>query len=1333
MTVVPKPGDVFHGEDGSVSVVLPDMCDPNVEPTREEVEEYAEWLGIDVQREPQLLGIAREGLMTPLPPEWRACRTGEGEVYYFNFHTGDSSWDHPMDEVFKQRVEAARGRPAGMREEGKGKEKKSKTTTASSTASSSITTTGSGEGRRLEKGAAGNVESPKWAGKNINTTTTIAAPSSLSKAPLSLQRGNALGQPTPTVRLGRLGALGTPAATQRIQPDVSDLFTSPTAKTDRALTRFNLGGGNSSNTTNINTTNNNSNNMIHNSSTGGGMGSGIISSPTFGGLNIGLGKQTKTVDGAKDLEAHIRQRVNDEIEARRRAMRLRYEKELNDESEITAAALEKAKLENERKLTIEEQQQQRGEQNSQTELQTKQRALERQYEETNERVTSLRNKLQQQKSTLENKLNQAIAEAKEKLQRNHNESLAKKREMSAATLKNEKEKLTNGYAKDLEVQSKISERKKTVSVENFEKELNTARLKRIEELAAKRKEATTTSTSTSTTINNNNNSTSKSVEEAQKAYEAAVEKAASEATTSLETLRRDYTARVEKLQASKDEKIRAKEAAKRAEMESTPADKLAKQKEQASLVEAEEARLRKALNEKIAKYEEETRRIVTTKQAEANSVKPTPTPTPTKTPTPTTPSVNTENNNNNNNNNSVNAGNSGKSNSQVRPSPSIIQEQRRFEVASRQLDAKHDQTMMRIRNEHTKALRDRNIFDPRESPEYSALVQEQQKAWLSEHPAPTQTSPAQDSFSSKTGVVTTPTSLSSVSTKGEKEQQKPTNVGTPGVGSSSSNCSSTGKDGKKTKREQQLEELGATLEKEVKEAIDAYRAKRMEEIRAELTKYRETLAEQEQKRLSNLSANINAEAEAKARAKYPLPLPISSPPPPNTTNTTNTTTANKDKSSSAAVGTEKPQKTLLPNVNTVTIEEAKRREDELRLRLQARIDILQETLQRAELELQQKLDEAQRRTTSTVNAKVVSSPTATVWQRPPPVPTTTTAATTIPGMISNRQEQVCTPHFSQLQPQSTQLPQPQSCSFSTPVLNRTFSTIAPVNSLWSSARPSPTHQFSWLDTANTFPTPQLNERQDGPTQERLIDNPTTTTNVVPQKDLVFEDRLRRAKLLLKERKDQLRIQQNRMRRAREVWLRDMKDCHKRHDRERAVLLRQIKVALEQKAQQLNHEVMDLRSASAWILDREAQYKESLNPQQRTTHPLYYSSSYTPAAIPTGGESKQIIELLQSMLARTEMLESYIKSPQQYSILQDPTKSRFQQQQQQQEEEEEYEEDDEREEEKGRRRNHHREQKRHAVSPQPRRPRNHHVDALALGSDATQGDIRRWLQEQQLAL
>lgn len=88
-------------------VVLEEGIAEDYEPTTEEVLEYATWLGIH-STETHLLPLAREGLKAPLPSGWNPCRTEEGEIFYFCFHSGESVWDHPCDEVFRLQVEEAR-------------------------------------------------------------------------------------------------------------------------------------------------------------------------------------------------------------------------------------------------------------------------------------------------------------------------------------------------------------------------------------------------------------------------------------------------------------------------------------------------------------------------------------------------------------------------------------------------------------------------------------------------------------------------------------------------------------------------------------------------------------------------------------------------------------------------------------------------------------------------------------------------------------------------------------------------------------------------------------------------------------------------------------------------------------------------------------------------------------------------------------------------------------------------------------------------------------------------------------------------------------------------
>uniref|UniRef100_A0A061SLJ8 Viral atype inclusion protein n=1 Tax=Tetraselmis sp. GSL018 TaxID=582737 RepID=A0A061SLJ8_9CHLO len=53
------------------SVILEEEIDENFEPSREEVLEYAKWLGMKLPQDEELLWIARDGLKAPLPEHWK--------------------------------------------------------------------------------------------------------------------------------------------------------------------------------------------------------------------------------------------------------------------------------------------------------------------------------------------------------------------------------------------------------------------------------------------------------------------------------------------------------------------------------------------------------------------------------------------------------------------------------------------------------------------------------------------------------------------------------------------------------------------------------------------------------------------------------------------------------------------------------------------------------------------------------------------------------------------------------------------------------------------------------------------------------------------------------------------------------------------------------------------------------------------------------------------------------------------------------------------------------------------------------------------------------------
>ncbi|KAG9328478.1 hypothetical protein JZ751_013568 [Albula glossodonta] len=112
-------------------LILEEDYDENYIPSEQEILEYAREIGIDPEREPELMWLAREGIVAPLPPEWKPCQDVTGDVYYFNFSSGQSTWDHPCDEQYRSLVIQERGRAqahAGpsKKEKKKKKEKKEK-------------------------------------------------------------------------------------------------------------------------------------------------------------------------------------------------------------------------------------------------------------------------------------------------------------------------------------------------------------------------------------------------------------------------------------------------------------------------------------------------------------------------------------------------------------------------------------------------------------------------------------------------------------------------------------------------------------------------------------------------------------------------------------------------------------------------------------------------------------------------------------------------------------------------------------------------------------------------------------------------------------------------------------------------------------------------------------------------------------------------------------------------------------------------------------------------------------------------------------------------------
>ena len=74
------------------------------EPSEQEIRDYAEWLGADLSTDQDLFYISREALLAPPPKDWKIYqkKNSPGEIFYFNKKTGESSWDHPLDQYYKE-------------------------------------------------------------------------------------------------------------------------------------------------------------------------------------------------------------------------------------------------------------------------------------------------------------------------------------------------------------------------------------------------------------------------------------------------------------------------------------------------------------------------------------------------------------------------------------------------------------------------------------------------------------------------------------------------------------------------------------------------------------------------------------------------------------------------------------------------------------------------------------------------------------------------------------------------------------------------------------------------------------------------------------------------------------------------------------------------------------------------------------------------------------------------------------------------------------------------------------------------------------------------------
>lgn len=62
--------------------------------------EYAIYLGMDPLKDKQYFWIAKEGLKSPLPQNWRPYRNRNGEILYYNIESNEFITEHPSDQYY---------------------------------------------------------------------------------------------------------------------------------------------------------------------------------------------------------------------------------------------------------------------------------------------------------------------------------------------------------------------------------------------------------------------------------------------------------------------------------------------------------------------------------------------------------------------------------------------------------------------------------------------------------------------------------------------------------------------------------------------------------------------------------------------------------------------------------------------------------------------------------------------------------------------------------------------------------------------------------------------------------------------------------------------------------------------------------------------------------------------------------------------------------------------------------------------------------------------------------------------------------------------------------
>mmetsp|Transcript_60401 Transcript_60401/g.128013 ORF Transcript_60401/g.128013 Transcript_60401/m.128013 type:complete len:314 (-) Transcript_60401:325-1266(-) len=70
-----------------------------------DLQEYGQSLHVDFDFDSDLQWIVQEAFNAPLPASWSEHTDDEGRLYFFREASGESSWEHPMDAVYRELVD----------------------------------------------------------------------------------------------------------------------------------------------------------------------------------------------------------------------------------------------------------------------------------------------------------------------------------------------------------------------------------------------------------------------------------------------------------------------------------------------------------------------------------------------------------------------------------------------------------------------------------------------------------------------------------------------------------------------------------------------------------------------------------------------------------------------------------------------------------------------------------------------------------------------------------------------------------------------------------------------------------------------------------------------------------------------------------------------------------------------------------------------------------------------------------------------------------------------------------------------------------------------------